>query len=384
MICLLADNIISPLGFTSEENFLAVKSGRRGMRLHEGVFGVPEPFMAAIFDRGELDRRFVARFPDTTMRCTALEKAALLSAYDAVARAGIDAGSPRVRFVLSSTKGNVHLLDGGEGYEPERIYLWRSAEIIAGHFGNPNPPLVVSNACISGASALIAAAQDIRAGRCDYAVVTGVDMLSKFIVSGFQSFKALSEEPCRPFDAGRTGLNLGEAAATIVLGRKIPGETSDSDVILTSWAVRNDANHISGPSRTGEGSYLALCRVLDGVPASEVAFINAHGTATPYNDEMESIAITRAGLGGVPTGSLKGYFGHTLGAAGVLESIISARALGEGFAPGTAGYTSCGISHPLNVEAGHIAVTGRHFVKMLSGFGGCNAAMLFTKGEERI
>ena len=317
----------------------------------------------------------------TKANYTKLEMAAIVSVAGALKTAAIDAADKRVLFIFSTTKGNVFLLDEHErfGYEAEQVFLWRSAERIAGFFGNTNPPLVVSNACISGAAALIAAQRELRAGRYDHVIVVAADMLSRFVISGFQSFKALSQEVCKPFDRDRCGLNLGEAAATLIMTECRAEEVDAGDVLLTAGAVRNDANHISGPSRTGEGSYLVLRHILKEVSSGEVAFVNAHGTATPYNDEMESIALTRAGLVDVPVNSLKGYFGHTLGAAGVLESVISIRALREGIVLKTHGFETFGVTHPLRVTSETQTTTRRRCVKMLSGFGGCNAALLFTK-----
>jgi 3-oxoacyl-[acyl-carrier-protein] synthase-1 len=219
----------------------------------------------------------------------------------------------------------------------------------------------------------------LEAGRCDHAVVTGVEMLSKFIVSGFQCLKALSPMACRPFDVARTGLNLGEAAATAIYKRVEQGERG---IVLVRGAVRNDANHISGPSRTGEGCFLALKTTLDGIDPGDIAFINAHGTATSYNDRMESIALTRAGLNAVPVNSLKGYFGHTLGAAGVVESIISAHALREKTVIASKGFETREEEYPLNVMK-QVTRTGKpYFVKMLSGFGGCNAVLLYKRIDD--
>ncbi|MDR3194797.1 MAG: hypothetical protein LBT76_05855, partial [Tannerella sp.] len=257
----------------------------------------------------------------------------------------------------------------------EQVYLWRSAELIAGYFGNRNTPLVVSNACISGACALLAARRALQAGRFEYVVVAGADVLSRFIIAGFQSFKALSPERCKPFDAQRAGLNIGETASTLVLTER-PEQAGD--VVLTAGAVRNDANHISGPSRTGEGAYLALKRVMAGMDSNELAFVNAHGTATLYNDEMEAVAITRAGLQDVPVTSLKGYFGHTLGGAGILESIVSTRALRAGIIPKTAGFDTHGVSKPLRISTSVQPTDRRRCINMLSGFGGCNAALMYT------
>lgn len=380
------DNIISSLGFTAEENYRNVKQGRTGLRLCRERFGLPEPFMVSEIDDTALNTAFAQTEIDyapaaTIGNYTKIEKASIVSVAGALKTAAIDPSDKRVLFIFSTTKGNVFLLDEHErcGYEAEQIYLWRSAERIARFFGNTNPPPVVSNACISGAAAMIAAQRELRARRYDHVIVVAADMLSRFVISGFQSFKALSQEVCKPFDRNRCGLNLGEAAATLIMTERRAEEVDAGEVILTDGAIRNDANHISGPSRTGEGSYLALRYILEGIAPGEVAFVNAHGTATPYNDEMESIALTRAGLTDVPVNSLKGYFGHTLGAAGVLESVISIRALREGSVLKTHGFETLGVTHPLRVASETQTTTRRRCVKMLSGFGGCNAALLFTK-----
>ena len=145
-------------------------------------------------------------------------------------------------------------------------------------------------------------------------------------------------------------------------------------------AIRNDANHISGPSRTGEGSYRALRAVLGDIDSEQIAVVNAHGTATLYNDEMESIAINRAGLASVPVNGLKGYYGHTMGAAGILETILSMQAIDDNIILATKGYDTIGVTYPLNVSNQHQTTNKRVFIKLLSGFGGCNAALLMAKG----
>ena len=212
----------------------------------------------------------------------------------------------------------------------------------------------------------------------DYVLTVGCDVQSAFIVSGFQSFKALSPEPCKPFDANRCGLNLGDAAATIIYTRK--ERVNPNEWVACRGAIRNDANHISGPSRTGEGSYRALKVALGDVNPDQIAFINAHGTATMYNDEMESVAIERAGLSKVPVNGLKGYYGHTMGAAGILETILSMYAIDEHNILATRGYETLGVTQPLVLSNQNQATEKRMFIKLLSGFGGCNAALLFAKG----
>ena len=379
MIVSLANNIISPLGMTTAENYAAVKAGRSELRRYEGHWDLPEPFVASLMQRDKVEGMVTEIAEDK--QYTFFEKMIILSASRAIAEAGIDPASPRVLFVLSTTKGNVFLLDQREtGFPKERVLLGVAARQMTAFFHNPNTSIVVSNACISGVCAQIEAMRNLEGGDFDYAVVVGCDVQSAFIVSGFQSFKALSAEPCKPFDANRTGLNLGDAAATIVYTRK---ENADEDEwVACRGAIRNDANHISGPSRVGEGSYRALRYAIGTTDPDKLAFINTHGTATVYNDEMESVAIERAGLAPVPVNGLKGYYGHTMGAAGILETILSMVAIDDHNILATRGYETLGVTHPLVVSNQNQPTDKRAFIKLLSGFGGCNAALLFAKGGE--
>ena len=369
MIGVLADNIYSPLGRTSEQNYSAVKSGATGLRTAD-AFGLGQPITASLFPDGQVDADFTAITADCDM--TKFEKMLVISITDALSRCQVDASSPRTLFVISSTKGNVDLIDR-PGFDSS---LAASAEKIARHFGNPNTPVVVSNACISGVNAQIVAMRLLQAEQYDHAIVAGADAQSRFIVSGFLSFKALSPEECRPFDADRIGLNLGEAAATIIYSARPVADGWN----LAAGAVRNDANHISGPSRTGEGCYRALQAITQGVDPEEIALVNVHGTATPYNDEMESIALDRAGLASRPVNALKGYFGHTMGAAGILETIMSMHSLADDTILGTRGFGSTGTTRAVNIDAANRPASGSAFIKMLSGFGGCNAAILMRHG----
>ena len=357
VVC-IGESILSPLGATPAENFAAVCRGESALQRYEGMFGVHEPFVASLMDR---DRWTV---PGRTF----FDSIVVEAARRAVEAAGIDPASPRTAFILSTIKGNIEFID------TQDVTLAASARRLADAFGNPNPAVVVSNACISGLAALLQGRRMLLSGGYDHVVVVGAEVQSRFIVTGFQSLKALSEAPCKPFDAARDGLNLGEAAAAVVLG------FGEAGWELVDGAVRNDANHISGPSRTGEGSFKALRYVLRQARPEELAFVNVHGTSTLYNDEMEAIAIDRAGLLNVPVNALKGTFGHTMGAAGILESILSMHAVDAGLVLPTRGFSERGVSRPVRVSAAAGQTDKRAFVKLLSGFGGVNGALLFRKG----
>lgn len=364
MAYIIADNIISPLGETSEENYLSVKAGRSGIRTYEpGTCNIPEGFYASLL------------FED-------FETLALRSAQKAIGNARLELKGKRTAFILSSTKGNIEA----------NISLADSAQRIASQLGIDAQPIVVCNACISGLSALILGNRLIDSDLYDAAIVCGCDTPRQFILSGFQSLKALSPEPCRPFDMERMGLNLGEAAATLIL--------SKNPIQGNSWRmgdgfIRNDAFHISTPSKTADGLYLSLQRTLESFTKeisstckqidmkAHLAFINAHGTATLFNDQMESVAIGRAGLSDLPANAYKSFWGHTMGAAGILETIISMKAIDDDTILGTRGFSELGVSGKMNICAENRPTDKKGFIKMLSGFGGCNATIWAAKYPER-
>lgn len=382
MIYSIGDAIISPLAWTSSDNLDAVLRGESRLQYYENLFGLPDPCFVSLIDPQDVDDRFAQLPTRTEERYTKVEKMAILAAAQALEQAHLDAAREDVLFIISTTKGNVDLLSGNP-YEPQRVYLWRTAQLIADYFGNPNTPMVVSNACISGCAAQLAAINQLRFGTYNYAVVVGAETLSKFVISGFQSFKALSKERCKPFDANRVGLNLGEAAAAMVYTIGEDDATlPDGTLLFQNGAISNDSNHISGPSRTAEGLLRAINKSIANFDTNRIAFLNAHGTATPYNDDMESIGVNRAGLQAIPVNSLKGYYGHTLGAAGVLETILSAHALRNRCVLRCNGTDTPGTVNNVNVPLQTAATQGDSFMKLISGFGGSNAAMLFTVTEE--
>lgn len=378
MIVKLSDYIVSPLALGTRSNYERVKAGQSMLRTYKGLWGMPETVVASRMD----DRRLAEACRETgvfTADYTRFEQLAILAAARALQTTDICPAGRDVLFIFSTTKGNVALL-AGDAVDPSvPLLLTDAARRVAGWFHNPNEPLVVCNACISGMDAQLEALRALEAGQCRYAVVVGSEALSPFIVSGFQSLKALSADFCRPFDEDRAGLNLGEAAACIVYARAEDAPDSDSLWALVDGAVRNDAYHVSSPSKTAEGACCALRNVLADKDLSSLAFVNVHGTATLFNDEMEAVAIDRMGLGTCPINGLKGYFGHTLGASGVLETLISMEALDDGLVLATKGFAHPGVSRRVNIAATHRAVGGTSFLKLMAGFGGCNAALWFSK-----
>ena len=295
------------------------------------------------------------------------EALAYAAAATALQQSGVDRRD--VLLVLSTTKGNIDELNR----TPDaRQLLYPTAQRIAAALGLAGA-VVVSQACVSGLVAAIHAARLLQAGRARHALVVGADLVTPFVLGGFQSFHALAPGACRPFDKDRAGINLGEGAGAMLLSRE-PGR--DPLARLAGGAMTNDANHISGPSRTGEELGLAIHRALAqaGTQPADVDAISAHGTATLYNDEMESKAFAHAGVSAAPLHSLKGITGHTLGAAGALESIIAIESLRQGVALGSAGFAAAGVSGPVQILEVARPAPVRCVLKTASGFGGVNAA----------
>jgi 3-oxoacyl-[acyl-carrier-protein] synthase-1 len=374
-IFVVSDNIFSPLGTTTAENFSQLKAGVSAVRRHERPEMADGRFYAALFDAGmDVSGPYTAAATGTY---TKFEQLLLASISDALETGNIDPRDPRTILILSTTKGNISLLERGIE-DPARIALSTSARLIADHFHFVNTPVVISNACISGILALVTAMRLISAGSYDMAVVAGADVISRFVLSGFGSFQAISPGPCKPFDRTRDGINLGEGAGTVVLSSR---EKYRGGIRFRGGAIGNDANHISGPSRTGE----ELCQVINkslaqaGLTPGEIGFISAHGTATVYNDEMEAKAITLAGLQTVPVNSLKGYYGHTLGAAGLIESIVTLQSMREHLVLPSLGFGDNGVSMPLNICSSLLHTSLDSCLKTASGFGGCNAAVVMSQ-----
>ncbi|HVM88389.1 MAG TPA: beta-ketoacyl synthase N-terminal-like domain-containing protein [Puia sp.] len=373
-VFVVSDNILSPLGPTSEINFSELKKNHSGIRLHEKDQFSPVPYYASLLTGDGI------RITGQRDMFTKFEQLIIQSISQAIESTAIDLRDKKTALIISTTKGNISLLET----EPfssklkDRIALHTSGRLIASHFNYPGTPVMVSNACISGLLALLTGFRLLQTGRYENAVVTGGDLITKFILSGFQSFMAVSAFPCKPFDAERNGITLGEGAATIVLSsnRKYAG-----NVILAGGSVSNDANHISGPSRTGEELALAINNALKtaGIHSNDIDFISAHGTATIYNDEMEAKAISLSGMEHVPVNSLKGNYGHTLGAAGLIESVITIHSMNENTILPTLNFNQSGVSKSINIcSILHSAVLN-NCLKTASGFGGCNAALVFKK-----
>lgn len=374
------DAIYSPLGFTTQENLDSILSYRSGIEKIEENSLYYKSFYGAkiINDAFGTDFSFEAY-----NNYTVLEKRIIYSIKEAIRSSNI---SDLEKFlnetvlILSTTKGNIDILKDTDKEIDEGVYLTSLADKIAQYLGIKETPLVISNACISGVNAIITASRLIERDVCKHAVVVGADLLSRFVVTGFQAFHSISSNRCLPYDLNRDGLSLGEAVGVIILTSQREKSKDQNPVVVEGGAVTNDANHLSAPSRTGDGLGTAILESMknaDVVP-DEIDFVNAHGTATLYNDEMESKAVYWANLQECIVQSSKPYWGHTLGASGVIESIACFWQMKNDTLLATMGFKELGVPMKINVSGEHkLQKTGR-CVKTASGFGGCNAAVVYA------
>ena len=254
------------------------------------------------------------------------------------------------------------------------------ADFVRNVFKLEGPAAVVSTACSSSAKVFASAARMMEAGLIDAAIVGGVDSLCLTTLYGFNSLELLSATPCQPFDAGRSGISIGEAAAFILLER--PPSHLDADAVLLLGAGESsDAYHMSSPHPEGLGAHMAMAAALKaaGLQAGAIDYINLHGTATPSNDAAEGKAVVALFGDRVPCSSTKGATGHTLGAAGGLEAIIGALALQQGFLPGGVNTLNIDPSIPIQYLNANRDAAPQRVLSNSFGFGGTNCSLVLGR-----
>ncbi len=353
-----AESMVTPLGKTAEENFLALKSNQKGGKRFEKIgFNEEAAFLV------KFDQNYNAGFTGLVDECL---KGTVENLSENIL------ASDKTLLILSTTKGNIeeNLSDSIAGF----------CKNLKLKYQLKNDPLAISNACISGVLAINAAADYLKTSLYENVIVIGCDVISDFVLFGFQSLFALSNEACKPFDENRKGINLGEGCAAVVLSKN-GAIFHEKPLIYVSGSSSNDANHISGPSRTGEGLYRSVLKTfkLAGLTAKDIDYISGHGTATLFNDEMESIAFDRLKMTQIPINSLKGYFGHTLGAAGLIETAISMQSIRNNLLIKSMGFETKGTSKKLNIITENTQQEINTILKTASGFGGCNASLIIKR-----
>jgi 3-oxoacyl-[acyl-carrier-protein] synthase-1 len=369
-VYILSDSVVTPLGQTIDENMdkLYAKTSAIQAYAHDQ--------MGTVY-RSKFSDTNTFQTKNNSEAYTKIERLFIYSIEQALSKLSASVDVSQVLFVFASTKGNIeHLTD--TDFDPNRLRIGVMANQIAAYFNNPNQPIVVSNACISGLQAIQYACQILQHKKYSHVIVTGADCVSDFVLSGFYSFQALSPFPCTPFDKDRAGVSLGEGCGTLVLSAT-PQSTANIEIVAA--VSSNDANHLSGPSRTGEGLASAISGAIReaGIKPADIDVVSAHGTATLYNDEMEGLAFQTTGVSTAPVYSVKGNIGHTLGAAGIIEAIYLAHSMQDGKLIPSIGFSETGTSVALNVVKEAAPKKMSIGLKTASGFGGGNTAIILKK-----
>ncbi len=367
-------NCITPLGFDVESNWNAMLDGQTGIQSFQNDLLPGISYHASVIDTKKINASFEKT--EQNANFTRLEKMMILALQPMISKHAI---TPKTAFILSTTKGNITAL-ANENNSIQSAQLSQLAKKIAHYFGFISEPIVVSNACVSGVLAVAVAKRMIQTGFYNDAFIVAGDEVSEFVLSGFNSFQAMSELPCKPYDKDRNGVSLGEATAAVYVTADANKVNSKSVKVIGDGSI-NDANHISGPSRTGEGLFRSIQSAMNEaqISADKIDFISAHGTATLYNDEMEAIAFNRLQLENVPVNSLKGFLGHTLGASGLLETVLAIESANRNQLMVSKGFDALGVSQSISIISENKEKQINCFLKTASGFGGCNTAILFEK-----
>lgn len=321
------------------------------------------------------------------------------AAHEAWTQAGWSVGQTDLPLVLATTSGGMAL--GEEFYrrasthpacrtgQAARVIHYQSQRQVLDlmdAFGFSGPSTVIANACASGSNAVGAAFEKIRSGRVQRVLTGGYDALSQLVFAGFDSLQALSPTTCRPFDARRDGLALGEGAAVLALESLTSADQRGAPVLgeIVGYGAATDRHHLTQPHPAGDAALatmMAACGMA-GINPAQVGYVNAHGTGTPLNDSAEAAAIGRwagAEAGRIPVSSTKGCIGHLLGAAGAVEAVVCLMALrGQWLPPGRpveVADPACGF--PL--VSGPSDAAFEYALSNSFGFGGANATLVFRR-----
>lgn len=339
----------------------------------------------------------VASLPGNTSEGSATHRLACAAAREAVRDAGFERtpAPERIAVVVGTTTGGIErsgdwYLRRLDGHSPDAAELRRHAlgtvgTAVAAAVGATGPILTLCTACSSGANAIAVGADLLRAGEADLVLAGGADGLCRMTYFGFFSLQLLSPRPCMPFDVARDGLSLGEAGAMLALERPDDARRRGRQphAWLTGSACTCDAHHATAPAPDGRAMAAAVTQAIaqGALLVDDVGYINAHGTGTRANDAVEASVLRQVfGERGPPVSASKSFLGHTLGAAGAIEALITVLAIREGLLPPTLGAREPDAGAPADLVLGAARIADvRHALSVSFGFGGNNAALLFSR-----
>lgn len=386
--------IISSIGNSVEANFYALTHKRTGLSAIENLVTAHKNNIRVgevKLDNNQLAEKLHLPIVNAYSRTSLL---GIIAVKEAIANANL---TPKqlgnAGFINASTVGGMDMTERYffeyENSESVRRYITTHnigdvTHQIADYFRLKGIVTSVSTACSSSANAIITAAHLLTTGRADCLIVGGSDALSKFTINGFNSLMILSDSECTPFDAHRKGLNLGEAAAYLVLETEENALRRGAKIkaVLSGWGNANDAYHQTASSEDGQGAYLAMQQALQiaYLQPETIDYINAHGTATPNNDLSESRALLRVFGERVPHySSTKPFTGHTLGAASSVEAVFSVMALRNDIVFPNLNYQTPMPEVPIRPQTELLHLPVKHVLSNSFGFGGNCSALIFSK-----
>lgn len=388
--------IISALGVGIEATLKSLLSGKSGIGriTHLKTEHEEFPVGEVALSNAEMSRMLNVAYPIDGLRTVLM---GIIAAKEAVASAKLLPSELRTAaFISGTTVGGMDkterhfktVFDSNteteDSYELKFNDCGYSTELIADSIGKFSLVTTTSTACSSAANAIILGANLIKSGVVDIAVVGGSEALTKFHLNGFNTLMILDKENCRPFDRDRTGINLGEGAAYIVLEREKSAKARGAEVlgILSGYANTCDAFHQTASSENGEGAYLAMRKAMDMAHLSpqDIDYINAHGTGTPNNDETELAAMERIWDYKLPKfSSTKAFTGHTTSASGSIEAVICLLALKHGFLPQNLGWKNPIKDDVVPVLDKIKTENVENIINNSFGFGGNDSTLIFSK-----
>jgi len=383
-VAVVAAGVVTPIGQDIDAFWSSLLTGGCGITRIER-FPVDDLRVRLGGEIKKLDRR-----PWTAAECRASQL--LIAAAAELRSAGaamLDSSPARTAVVIGTALGGVEegerALAGAPSLRALAGGLYDSpARNLARWLGARGPVMTVSTACASGATALGVGAELLREGVADVVVAGGYDVLCRFVMKGFDALRSLTRDAIRPFDRRRTGLLLGEGAGLVLLARERDADARHAPRLgrLLGHSSGSDGSHIAAPDPNGRGLEYTVRAAMDdaGVAPGAIDFVSAHGTATPLNDRVETLVLKRV-LGphayAIPINSIKGYMGHTMGAAATLEAIMCLLAARHGAIPQTLGLEqqdpACDLDY---VPGASRAGRPRVMLSMSAGFGGCNSTLV--------
>jgi 3-oxoacyl-[acyl-carrier-protein] synthase-1 len=349
-----AENIISPLGNTAKETFERMKNGENSIKNKNGIF--------------------LSSFSSSQTKLFPLMVNSISDSISNVNQTGLV--NSKTLLIVSTTKGEINSIN----LDINKAHLSSLTDNISSFFNFIDKAITLSTACVSGLQSLIVANDMLNHNYYDNVIICGGDLASKFVIEGFTSFYALSNSICKPFDKDRKGLNLGEAVSTIIMSKN-KNLFNEAPFRFLGGCSINDANHISAPHREAEGLIKSINNTLEisDVISNDIDFINAHGTATGYNDGMEAKAFLKLDFNNTPINSFKGFFGHTLGAAGVIEIAVSLQSMRNNLLLKCKGFDEQNFEDKLDILKENRELEVNTILKTSSGFGGFNASAIIQK-----